>query len=147
MKFDSSLKVKEALSLFFSHYHFKDGGYNDKFFKIKIGKIFIPLPNISARVKVARLHDIHHVLTEYNADWKGEVEIGIWELRTGCGKYWVAWLLNSIAVCIGLILYSKSIKQAYRRALNSKTNIYHLNLSYEELIDMNIGELRNKIFM
>ena len=37
--YPDNLIVKDALEVYFSKYHFKDGGYQDKFFKIKIGHI------------------------------------------------------------------------------------------------------------
>src|SRR5438552_1307220 len=93
-QYSDSLKIKEALQVYFSLYHFKDGGYADKYFKIKLGRLFIPVPNIKARVNAVKLHDIHHLVTEYTARFDGEVEIGAWEIASGCGKYWIAWILN-----------------------------------------------------
>jgi len=58
-QYADDLKIKDALQFYFSQYHFKDGGYNDKFFKIKLGPTFIPVPNIKARLDAVKFHDIH----------------------------------------------------------------------------------------
>ncbi|MEJ7671738.1 MAG: hypothetical protein WKF59_03300 [Chitinophagaceae bacterium] len=93
-EFNNELILKDALQLYFSKYHFENGGYHLKWFKIKVGPIYIPLPNTKARIDAVKIHDIHHILTEYKATLKGEAEIGAWELAWGCGKYYVAWILN-----------------------------------------------------
>ena len=103
--YEDQLLVKDALQIYFSHYHFKDGGYKDKWFKIKIGPFFLPLPNIKDRVDAVKIHDIHHVITEYRADYKGEVQIGAWEIASGCGKYYIAWLLNFGSFVIGIFFF------------------------------------------
>ncbi|MCX6275703.1 MAG: hypothetical protein NTV09_10910 [Bacteroidetes bacterium] len=143
-KYPDTLIVKDALNIYFDEYHFKDGGYNLKWFKIKLGPIFIPLPNIKSRVNAVKIHDIHHLLTEYNADWKGEVEIGAWEIATGCGKYWAAWLLNLGSLFIGMFLFPRALYKAFMRGRKCKSSLYY-NSNYPELLSKTIGELREKI--
>ena len=104
-----SLKIKDALQLYFSEYHFLNGGYDFKWFKIKLGPIFIPLPNIKARADAVKIHDIHHVLTEYKATWKGEAEISGWEIASGCGKYYAAWILNLGSFFYGMIFFPREL--------------------------------------
>lgn len=48
-----------------------DGGYR-RFFWLGIGRVKVPLPNLPARVRAVRLHDLHHVLTGYDTSWTGE---------------------------------------------------------------------------
>ena len=104
-----SLKIKDALQLYFSEYHFLNGGYDFKWFKIKLGPIFIPLPNIKARADAVKIHDIYHVLTEYKATWKGEAEISGWEIASGCGKYYAAWILNLGSFFYGMIFFPREL--------------------------------------
>lgn len=146
MQYSDQLLVKDALPLFFYNNKLGDGGYKDTFFKIRLGGINIPLPNIKSRVTVARLHDIHHLLTGYPANWKGEAEIGAWELRTGCRNFWVAWLLNAGAVIVGLLLYPRAVYLAWKNAANASTNMYHFEEPYEHILEMELGKLRNRIF-
>ena len=100
-------KIKDALRLYFSKYQFVNGGYDLKWFKIKAGPIFIPLPNIKARVDAVKLHDIHPLITGYPATLRGEAEIGGWEIAFGCGKYYAAWILNFGSFFYGLIFFPR----------------------------------------
>ncbi|HMW39988.1 MAG: hypothetical protein K1X68_09265 [Saprospiraceae bacterium] len=146
MQYSDQLLVKDALPLFFNNNKLGDGGYKDTFFKIRLAGVNIPIPNIQSRVTVARLHDIHHLLTGYQANWKGEAEIGAWELRTGCRNLWVAWLLNAGAVMVGLLLYPRAVYSAWKNAANARTNMYYFEESYDKLLEMDLGSLRNRIF-
>ena len=79
IRFSDTETISEALQRYFEYYGFKKGGYDDKWFRIKfIGPFVLTLPNIKPRVDAVKLHDIHHILTEYIADLRGEAEIGAW---------------------------------------------------------------------
>jgi hypothetical protein len=143
--YPDQLKVKDALGLYFSLYHFKDGGYHDKWFRIKLGRIFIPLPNIKARVDAVKIHDIHHLVTEYKADWKGETEIAAWEIASGCERYSVAWLLNLGSFFIGLLRYPRPVLKAFIRGRKCATNLYFRTTYNEALLNKTLGELRGTI--
>ena len=111
--YPNEIKIKDALQLYFVNYHFADGGYNDRYFKIKIGPLLIPVPNTRSRLKAVKFHDIHHILTGYTALWKGEVEIGAWEISSGCGDLLIAWLLNFGSFGVGIFLYPKALFKAF----------------------------------
>ncbi|MEO8088319.1 MAG: hypothetical protein ABI763_15970 [Bacteroidota bacterium] len=143
-KYEDSLVVRDALQLYFSEYHFADGGYTSKWFKIKLGRLYVPLPNIKSRIDAVKIHDVHHLVTGYNADWKGEVEIGAWEIATGCEKKTVAWLLNLGSIFVGIFLYPRSLFNAFMRGRKCVTSLYY-NTIYNELLDKTLGELRKKI--
>lgn len=144
--YSDSLKIKDALQIYFSQYHFKDGGYKDRFFKIKLtGSFYIPVPNIKPRVNAVKIHDIHHLVTEYNANYKGEAEIGAWEIASGCGKYWVAWILNLGSFVIGMLFYQRPLLKAFLDGRHAKTNLYQGTIYNDELLNKTVGELRNRI--
>ena len=138
------MPVRAALEDYFSRYHFKDGGYNDRWFHIKLGPVMIPLPNIPARVDAVKIHDLHHVITGYTALWKGEVEIAGWELGGGCGSYWVAWLLNAGSFVVGIFLYPRALFRAFKAGLAVRNNLYH-GTHYATLVNGTVGELRARI--
>ncbi|MFN0212644.1 MAG: hypothetical protein ACKVT2_00180 [Saprospiraceae bacterium] len=142
--YDDSLSIKAALAQLFERFGFKEDAYTAKWFAIYIGKLPIYLPNIPSRVRVAKFHDIHHMLTGYPANWKGEAEIGAWELATGCRTSLVAWFLNGGAIFIGLILYPKSVFRAFRRGWRTRTNLYH-DFEYEPLLTETVKDLRAQI--
>lgn len=143
--YHDSLKVKEALPLYFSRYHFKDGGYHSTWFKIKLGPVYMPMPNIKMRVDAVKLHDLHHLVTEYEATMKGEIEIGAWEIASGCGKYPAAWILNFGSFFYGMIFHPRCLLRAFLKGRKCATNLYHDSRYDDALLNQTIGELRRRI--
>src|SRR5215213_2728485 len=113
--------VRAARAEYFAHSGFSsDGGYGDRWVQLKAGGVTVfAFPNTAARVRSVRLHDLHHVLTEYDTTWAGEAEIGAWELASGCGRHYPAWVLNSGAVLIGVFLWPRRVLAAFRRGRRS----------------------------
>ena len=143
--FNDNLILKEALQIYFSRYHFENGGYDLNWFKIKIGAVFLPLPNIKARVEAVKIHDIHHILTEYTATLKGEAEIGAWELASGCGKYWAAWLLNLGSFFYGLLFFPGALWNAFIKGRHVNQNLYYNKCYDETLLNKKVGQLRHLV--
>lgn len=145
MLYNDHLKIKDALQIYFSKYHFENGGYDLKWFKIKLGPIYIPFPNTKSRIAAVKIHDIHHLVTEYPAIMRGEVEIGAWEIASGCGNYFMAWILNAGSFLIGIFFWPKALFNAFLRGRKCKTNLYY-NVNYNSgLLEKTVGELRNDI--
>lgn len=142
--YDDNMLIKDALTELFNRFNIPLDAYSAKSFVIRVGKIPIHVPNIPARVKIARYHDIHHVLTGYPANWRGEAEIGAWEIATGCRTSFIAWFLNIGAVVVGLFMFPKAVLKAFRRGKNSTTNLYH-DFEYPPLLNMTVKEVREKI--
>jgi len=143
--YPDELSIRDALQIYFSKYHFQNGGYHLKWFKIKVGKLFIPLPNIKARIDAVKIHDIHHLVTEYPATLKGEAEIGAWEIASGCGKYWVAWLLNFGSLVYGLVFFPKPVYKAFMNARKCRTNCYYDTEYNDTLLNKTLGEIRTMV--
>lgn len=145
-QYADNLKVKDALQIYFSQYHFKDGGYNDKFFRIKLtDSLYVPLPNIKARVDAVKIHDIHHLITEYTAVYKGEAEIGAWELASGCGRFWIGWILNMGSFMIGMLFYQRPLLKAFLNGRLVKKNLCYDRVYNDDLLNKTVGELRKEI--
>lgn len=142
--YEDKMSIKAALAQFFERFGFQADAYTAKWFAIYVGKFPIYLPNIPSRVWVARFHDIHHVLTGYPANWRGEAEIGAWEIATGCRTSLVAWFLNGGAVFVGLFLWPRAVLRAFKRGWRTRTNLYH-DFDYDSLLGMTVQELRQKI--
>jgi hypothetical protein len=98
-----------------------DGGYSARWVKFRIGPLVIPFPNSAARVAALPLHDLHHIATEYDTSWTGEAEIAAWELGAGCGRYVAAWLLNLMALGIGLFIAPRRTWGAFHRGRYTRT--------------------------
>jgi hypothetical protein len=139
-----SLTLREARARFFAEYGFDaDGGYGKRWFKIHSKPIPVYLPNIPARVAAVRLHDLHHIVTGYRTDWRGEAEIGAWEVASGCGRYWAAWALNLGSLAFGLMVAPRRTWRAFLRGRRSK-NLYHEHFR-ESLLDETVGSLRKRL--
>ena len=137
--------VQQAMEDYFEHHHLgKDGGLHKKWAKIKVGRFHFPIPNTKARQKALVFHDIHHIVTGYDGNWSGEVSISAWEIASGCGKYYAAWLLDLWAMAVGIFLFPKFSFRGFIRGRRSK-NLYHETFSREDALQMQIGELRKKL--
>lgn len=145
--YNNILPLHEALNIFYADHNLgKDGGINKAWAKIKVGKFYIPFPNTKARKKVLVFHDIHHIVTGYDSTWKGEVSIGTWEIATGCGKNYMAWILNLYAMAVGLFLYPKAVFNAFIRGKRTR-NLYHDSLSPKEASEMQIKDIEERLLL
>ena len=98
-----------------------DSGVSLRWVKVRFLGVPIVFPNFDARRAILVLHDVHHLLTGYDTDWRGEGEIGAFEIATGCKRYWAAWFFNSGGLLIGLLLAPWRTWRAWvrgRRAAN-----------------------------
>lgn len=92
-----------------------DGGYNDAFVDFKLGPLPFPFPNTQSRVRALRYHDLHHVLTGYQTDLRGEFEISAWELGAGCAGFGAAWVLNLAGMTSGAVVAPRRTWRAFLR--------------------------------
>ena len=144
--YENNLLLKDALQIYFSKYHFKDGGYHDKYFRMKIGKLLVPFPNFKSRLDAVKRHDVHHVITGYRADWRGEIEIAGWELASGCGNYFMAWFFNLGSLLLGIVLYPQSLYLAFMEGRMCKHNLYGSVVYNDDLMNKSLGEIRADMF-
>lgn len=141
---DESLLLSARAEYFSRSGFARDGGYSDRWVQLKAGGITVfAFPNTAARIRAVKLHDLHHVLTEYETTWAGEAEIGAWELASGCGRHYSAWVLNIGAVAIGLFIAPKRVCAAFQRGRRSG-NLYQGQFT-EELLHTKVGDLRRRI--
>lgn len=139
--------VRDAMQTYFKTHNLgEEGGLNKMWGKIKVGPIYLPILNIPARRKALVFHDIHHIVTGYSGEWEGEVSISAWEISTGCGKYWAAWILDLWGMAIGLFIYPKSVYKAFLRGRKTK-NLYRNNISHNEALSMQIKELQDRLLL
>ena len=142
--YDPELTLREARTLYFALNNFgDDGGYNDKWVKIKFGPLPIFFPNISSRASAARYHDLHHILNEYETTLKGEAEIAAWEVATGELPNLSGWFLDLGGFAYGLLLCPRKLYRAFLRGRRSKS-LYPLPFT-EELLSRKVGEVREAL--
>ena len=135
-----TLTIREARARYFALNGFGEGGYDARWVRLQAGPIAIYFPNTAARVRAVRLHDVHHVVTEYDTTWTGEAEIGAWEIASGCADHYAAWLLNLLAMAIGLVLAPRRVFRAFVRGRRS-ANLYRAVVD-EPLLAASVGTTR-----
>jgi hypothetical protein len=102
-----------------------DGGESAKWVRYPVWGIPIVVPNVDARRRALRLHDLHHLATGYDTSWTGESEIAAWELGAGCHGYAAAWALNVAAFSIGVVIAPRRLWRAFVRGRSSRTLYRH----------------------
>jgi hypothetical protein len=88
------------------------------------GCLLVPMPNIEARQRYLKYHDLHHLVTGYSVGRIGEGEVSAWEL--GTRSLFVSpalGMMNLIALSTGLVLKPKRMWRAFRRGRQSR-NLY-----------------------
>jgi hypothetical protein len=146
VRYPDDLSLLEARNLFFRDAKLgPDGGYRDRWVRVETKPIPFYFPNWPARVAAARLHDLHHIATEYETDWPGEAEIAAWEMRSGCARYHAAWILNFGAFSAGLVVAPRRLFRAFLRGRDAKTNLYESGFDESRLNDITVEMLRDQL--
>ncbi len=135
--------MREARAQYFEANHFgEDGGYGSKWVDFKLGPLPFPIPNSAARVRAVRYHDLHHVLTGYETDFRGELEISAWEIGAGCKDFVAAWQLNLGGMAGGVFLIPVRTFRAFVRGRHARS-LYGAPL--EELLDAKVEDVRARM--
>jgi hypothetical protein len=137
------LTLRAARQQYFDRNGFADGGYTARWVKLAAGPFRLYFPNTAARVRAVKLHDLHHVLTEYDTTWTGEAEIAAWELASGCRRYYAAWLLNLNAMAIGLAIAPGALYRSWVRG-RASGNLY-AGVFRDELLEQTVGAARHDL--
>jgi len=139
------MTLKEARAEYFRRSGFaEDGGYTEPWIKVKVWRIPIWLPNTAGRVAAVKLHDLHHVLTEYPTTWRGEAEISAWEVSSGgLQRFWAGWWLDLMNVAQGLVVNPRGIYRGFMRGRNT-ANLFATAYN-DKLLDGLVGEYRNRL--
>ena len=138
--YDRSVTMREARRVYFEKNKFgADGGYGDAWVDFKLGPIPFPFPNTAPRVRAVKFHDLHHVLTGYDTNFTGEVEISAWEIGAGCKGMVAAWMLNLGGIATGMYFAPRRVFRAFVRGRHSST-LYADDL--EAALDKTVGEQR-----
>jgi hypothetical protein len=141
--YDDALTLREARRLYFDANGFGEGGYDAKWVTAKMGPVPVAFPNSPQRVRSVRLHDLHHVVTDYATDWTGEAEIGAWEIASSCRDHYAAWVLNLFAMGIGLVVAPGAVWRAFLRGRQSR-NLYVRDFD-EAMLDEKVGDMRGRL--
>jgi hypothetical protein len=141
VRFEDHVLVRDARTEFFRAAGLAaDGGYAASHIHFRVGMFSFTLPNSAARKKAVPLHDLHHLATGYDTSWTGEAEIAAWELASGCSSYRAAWLLNLLALPLGLLIAPVRTWRAFRQGRSCR-NFYQGEWD-EKWLDTSLGTLR-----
>jgi hypothetical protein len=84
-----------------------------------IGPVAVRLPNFAWRKRAILAHDLHHVLTGYPCNLRGEFQVAAWEFAAGPMPHWGARLFCLPLVVSGLVWSPRRIWRAYCDGLSS----------------------------
>ena len=145
MRYDDGLTVREARQRYFDRSGFDTGGYTDRWVKLSAGPLAFYLPNLKGRKKCIAIHDLDHVATEYDTDWRGELQIAGFEIGVGCGRYWFGWMVNSQGIALGVLLYPRDVFRAYVRGRRCTMSLFSLRQVDDAALDKTVGALREEM--
>lgn len=144
MPADPHTTLRAARRRYFDDNQFgAEGGYTDRWVKVKLGPLTVAFPNTAGRVRAVRYHDLHHVVTGYRTDLVGEAEIGAWEVASGCRGFIAAWVLNLTAMMMGLLLQPKAVFRAFVRGRRTR-NLYDARFD-DALLDDRVDGVRARL--
>src|SRR5206468_2426615 len=91
-----------------------DGGESARWFRVRLGRLTIPVPNPPARRRAVFYHDVNHLVTGYDTTFsQGEMEIAGFEVGVGCGRFWIAWFINLFMMGLGLVIAPRAVLRAF----------------------------------
>ena len=143
MLYNPEMTMRDAREHYFRLNGFgADGGYEERWIKVKVWRVPIRLPNTTGRQKAVRLHDLHHILTEYPTTWRGEAEISAWEVGGGgLRRYYAGWLLDLMNIAQGLLINPRGLYRAFLRGRRC-ANLYSTEFT-DELLSQRVGVYRH----
>jgi hypothetical protein len=143
MPFPAEWTVRRALDAYLAENGFTKAGYDAEWTDASFFGVPFKVPN-TARHRIAlMLHDLHHVATGFGTDLRGEGEISWFELSGG-GLSRIGLYVTSIiasGATVGAVLAPLRCWSALRTGRRSKS-LFASKLTYEELLDLTVGELR-----
>jgi hypothetical protein len=144
VNYDAGATLADARRTYFEANGFApDGGYEAKWVNFELGPIPVPFPNTDGRRRAVKIHDLHHVLTNYQTDIYGESEISAWELGAGCGSMIAAWLLNLGGLALGMLISPRRTWRAWIRGRQART-LYDRPLD-DQLLGLRLGDVRTEL--
>ena len=139
MRYDDGWTVREARQGYFDRNGFDTSGYTDRWVRLPAGPLAVYLPNLKGRKKCIAIHDLDHVATEYDTDWRGELQIAGFEIGVGCGRYWFGWMVNSQGIALGVLLYPRDVFRAYVRGRRCTMSLFSLRHVDDAVLDKDGG--------
>lgn len=123
---------------------FSQADYRARWAVVPVGPLTVVFPNFAARGRALSLHDLHHALTGYDTTLVGEAELGAFELASGCGRHWVAWVLEHEVFALGLVLAPGRTYRAFVRGRRAR-NLYGRRQADAALLARPLDEVEREL--
>jgi hypothetical protein len=138
--------VRDARAAYFSENGFSEASYRDRFTRIPLGPLSLWMWNPPSRQRAVALHDLHHVATGYATTWRGEAEIGAWEIGASCGRYAAAWFYDAAAMAFGVAVCPRRTFRAFVRGRHGRS-LYVDQRRVDEVLEMRVDALRTALVL
>jgi hypothetical protein len=140
-----SFTVREGRDLYLAENGFSVESYDEPTTKATMLGIRFSVPNTPTHRWAIMLHDLHHVATGFGTDFTGETEVSAWECPQGLrplGLYTGGLVLN--LAMLGFVFSPRCARAAWRAS--KAPNLFHRpEHSYEDLLEMRVGDLRRML--
>lgn len=140
---DEGITLREALARFLLANDLGDGGYDARWVDLGARPVPMVFPNTAGYARAMRIHDLHHVLTGYATNPRGEYEIASWELGSGCAGHLAAWAFNVLGLGLGGLRWPRATLAAFRAGRASR-NLFAERYD-DHLLDQRVGETRRRL--
>lgn len=144
--YPDDMTLREARARYFARSGFNDATYTERFVHLPAGPFTIVLPNLAARRRAVRIHDLNHILTGYGTAWDGEGAISAFELGMGMGPSWMGWMINAGGTALGLLRWPASTLAAFARGRATSASTYRLIHPWDDrVLDERVGTVRAQL--
>jgi hypothetical protein len=113
-------KFRAEIMAFRTHNGLRSDEERNRIWWATFGKLVVPLPNFRWRREALAQHDMHHIITGYNIDARGELCVASWELGVACyTNIWARSLCISLFL-VGIVFTPRTCWLAFQRGRNDK---------------------------
>jgi hypothetical protein len=140
----AELSVREGRDRYLSENGFTVAAYDDPRTQASFFGVDFSVPNTPKHRWAIMLHDLHHVATGFGTDPIGEGEVSAWELRSSKLSSLGLYVGSIVAggTLLGFLLAPRRALSAFRQGGVKPSLLDRADLSYEEILQLSIGELR-----
>jgi hypothetical protein len=140
---DVDQTVEAALKAFWKKHDIDESCESAKSWVCKLGFISFRLPNFEWRKKAIARHDLHHIITGYPCNIRGECQVATWEYAAGKFPHLGANLFCLPLVCVGFAWSPKKIWRAFIAGRNTQS-LYHHELT-PDILQSPLSTLRPRV--
>ena len=143
------MKIKSLLNERIEHHDLCPGAItleqwaSKTWLDMRIGNRIVPIFPLWPIRDVLSKHDIHHILTGYSTDMRGESELAAWELGSGgCHHNVVFWVDRISFLFIGLLAFPIPTLQALYCGMGCR-NLFSRDI--QELLEMDVASVKYQL--